>query len=203
MHEMTIEEGIGSGRAERASSRRGENTVLDGPDRRQTAEDGMCGQPDGDPVASARRLAERAHTSVLEPNGRPIIEHVRRVAEAVPAFARRVAWLHDALEWTQLDDLDLRSAGLDAEEITAVRLLTREEGGSDDRAFLAHVRAIAEARGRAGRIARAVKRADMTDRSRHPRDPGARWIPPYERALAVIAADEPRSGGTGSDAQDA
>ena len=132
-----------------------------------------------------------------------MVEHVRRVAEAVPPFARRVAWLHDALEWTPLGDEDLRSAGLDTEELTAVRLLTREAGGVDDRAFLAHVRVIAEAPGRAGRIARAVKRADMADRSRHPRDPGASWIPPYERALAVIAADEPRPRDAGSEAQDA
>ena len=140
------------------------NTVLDGPDPRQTAEDGICDQPDGDPVASARRLAERAHASVLEPNGRPIVEHVRRVAEAVPPFARRVAWLHDVLEWTPLGDEDLRSAGLDAEEITAVRLLTREEGGSDDRAFLAHVR-VDRRRARARRADRAGRQADGHDRS--------------------------------------
>jgi hypothetical protein len=53
---------------------------------------------------------------------------------------------------------------------------------------------IAGARGRAGRIARAVKRADMADRSRHPRDPAADWIPPYERALALIAVDGSASG---------
>lgn len=157
----------------------------------------------GDPVASARRLAERAHARITEPNGRPAIEHVRRVAETVPLFARRVAWLHDALEWTALREEDLRSAGLDEEEIAAIQLLTREEGGSDDGTFLAHVRAIAGAPGRAGRIARAVKRMDMVDRSRTPRDPGARWIPPYERALAVIAVDEPGSAGAAGEEQDA
>jgi hypothetical protein len=138
------------------------------------------------PRAAACRLAERAHGDGVEPSGRPAIEHVRRVAEAVPAFARAAAWLHDALEWTGLGDEDLRSAGLDAEEIAAVRLLTREDGGADDRSFLAHVRAIADAPGRAGRIARAVKQADMTDRSRHPRDPGGAWIPPYAQGLALL-----------------
>ena len=116
-------------------------------------------------------------------------------------FARRVAWLHDALEWTRLDDEDLRSAGLDAEEITAVRLLTREEGGSDDRAFLAHVRVIAGAPGRAGRIARAVKREDMADRSRHPRDPAGDWIPPYGRAVALIAVEGSAAGRAPSEAR--
>ena len=137
--------------------------------------------------AAARGLAERAHGDLREPNGSLIFDHVRRVATTVPPFAQRVAWLHDALEWAGLRDEDLRDAGLDAEEVAAVRLLTREEGGDDDRAFLAHVAAIARAPGRAGRIVRAVKRADMIDRCRHPRDPGADWIPPYERGLALLA----------------
>ena len=114
----------------------------------------------------------------------------------MPAFAQRVAWLHDALEWAGLRDEDLRDAGLDAEEVAAVRLLTREEGGDDDRAFLAHVGAIARAPGRAGRIARAVKRADMIDRCRHPRDPRADWIPPYERGLALLADVERSAAAT-------
>lgn len=113
---------------------------MGGPGPREAPEDAACPQHDDDPdAAPARRLAERAHANALEPNGRPVIEHVRRVAAAVPSFARRVAWLHDALEWAGLGDEDLRSAGLDAEEVNAVRLLTREEGGADDRAFLAHV----------------------------------------------------------------
>ncbi len=153
-----------------------------------TSEGGI--DPSG-PRASARRLAERAHADAVEPNGRPVIEHVRRVAEAVPAFARAVAWLHDALEWAGLGDDDLRSAGLDEEEIAAVRLLTREHGGADDGSFLAHVRAIAGAPGRPGSIARAVKRADMTDRSRNPRDPAGAWIPPYEKGLALLCANGP------------
>jgi hypothetical protein len=145
--------------------------VIGEPDSCQIAGGGACSHRDEGSAASARRLAERAHASALEPNGRPIIEHVLRVAEAVPAFARRVAWLHDALEWARLDDEDLRSAGLDAEEITAVRLLTREKGGSDDRPFLAHVRVIASAPGRA--------RAHRTGRQAHGHD---RSIPPPPRS---------------------
>jgi hypothetical protein len=140
--------------------------------------------------ALARELAERSHGCELEPNGHPAIEHVRRVAEAVSPFARRVGWLHDALEWTTLRDEDLRSAGLRADELAAVRLLTREAGGDDDRTFLAHVRAIARAPGLAGSIARAVKRTDMIDRSSYPRDPGAPWTPPYDRALVLMEAEE-------------
>lgn len=151
--------------------------------------------------AAARRLAERAHGDLREPNGSLILDHVRRVATTVPPFARRVAWLHDALEWAGLRDEDLRAAGLDAEEIAAVQLLTREEGGDDDGAFLAHVAAIARASGRAGGIVRAVKRADMVDRCRNPRDPDADWIPPYERGLALLAeADRTTAATAATDA---
>ncbi|WP_217922878.1 phosphohydrolase [Miltoncostaea oceani] len=135
----------------------------------------------------ARALAERAHRGQVEPSGRPYIDHVRRVAEAVPPFARRVAWLHDALEWTGLGEHDLAGAGLGPDEVAAVRLLTRDAGDADDHAFLEHTREIARAPGRAGRIARTVKRADIEDRARHPRDPGAPWAPPYARARALLA----------------
>ena len=37
-----------------------------------------------------------------------------------------------------------------------------------------------------GRIARAVKRGDMEDRMRMPRDPGAAWRPPDRRALELL-----------------
>jgi hypothetical protein len=53
--------------------------------------------------------------------------------------------------------------------------------------FIAEVRAIALAPGRPGAIARVVKRADMEDRARHPRDPGAHWSPPYDRARGLLA----------------
>jgi hypothetical protein len=135
----------------------------------------------------ARDAAETAHGDHVEPSGSPFIAHVRRVAAAVPPSARRVAWLHDALEWTDLGEEGLSAAGLRRHEIAAVRLLTRDTGIGDDRRFLDHVRAIATARGRAGRIARAVKRADMQDRAAHPRDPGAGWRPPYEAAGRVLA----------------
>ncbi len=51
------------------------------------------------------------------------------------------------------------------------------------------MRIIAATPGRAGRIARAVKRADMEDRMRLPRDPGAAWRPPYREALDLLARE--------------
>jgi (p)ppGpp synthase/HD superfamily hydrolase len=74
------------------------------------------------PVAPARAIAEQAHRNQMEPSGRPYIAHVRRVASAVPPFARSVAWLHDTLEWTAIGERDLVTAGLAPEEIAALRL---------------------------------------------------------------------------------
>ena len=118
--------------------------------------------------------------------GRPYIHHVRRVAAAVPPEVASVAWLHDTLEWTDVSEEDLAAAGLAPQEVAALRLLTRPDE-SDDESFLSHVRVIALTPGPAGDIARAVKRTDMEDRLRLPRDPGAAWRPPYRRALGVLA----------------
>jgi hypothetical protein len=136
--------------------------------------------------AQAQVIAERAHRGQIEPSGEPLIAHVRRVAAGVPAFARSVAWLHDVLEWTRTGERELVAAGLAPHELAALRLLTRRPGEADDDAFMAEVRAIALAPGRSGAIARTVKRADMEDRERHPRHPGARWAPPYGRARRLL-----------------
>ena len=85
-----------------------------------------------------------------------------------------------------------------AQERAALRLLTHRDVAEerDDATFLSHVRIIAATPGAAGRIARAVKRADMEDRMRMPRDPGAAWQPPYREALDLLA----REGGLTSGA---
>jgi len=119
----------------------------------------------------AEAVAEQAHRGQVEPSGGPYIEHVRRVAESVPAGAASVAWLHDVLEWTDLTEDDPAPAGLAPHERGALALLTRYGGDDDDR-FLSPW-AITVARAAAGDIARAVKRADMGDRRRRPRAPEA------------------------------
>ena len=149
----------------------------------------------GIPGERARAIAERAHRGQVEPSGRPYVHHVRRVAAAVPREAAGVAWLHDLLEWTDTREEDLVAAGLGSHERAALRLLTRANE-RDDESFLAHVRVIAVTPGPAGDLARLVKRADMEDRLRLPRDPAGAWMPPYRRALAILAelAPEPVSG---------
>jgi hypothetical protein len=56
---------------------------------------------------------------------------------------------------------------------------------SDD-AYLEHVRVIARAAGVSGRIARAVKRADLRDHVAHRAVRSGGWTPPYGAALAVL-----------------
>jgi len=116
----------------------------------------------------------------------------------VPAEAVSVAWLHDALERAEVSEESLLAAGLSAQERAALRLLTHRDVAEerDDATFLSHVRIIAATPGGAGRIARAVKQADMEDRMRMPRDPGAAWQPPYREALDLLA----REGGLTSGA---
>ncbi len=146
--------------------------------------------PGADAAAAARALAERAHCGEIEPNGQPAVDHLRRVVAGVPPGARRVAWLHDALERTTVTGHELRSAGLGPAEMEALALLTRHPVDDDD-AFVRHVGLIALATGPAGDLARAVKRADIADRMRFPRDPAAAWRPPYARAMALLTGVRP------------
>ncbi len=134
----------------------------------------------------ARRFAERVHSEALDRYGLPLLDHVRRVADAVPRQARTVAWLHETVEHAGVSQDELRAAGADADEIAAVELLTRNP---ETDAYLAHVRQIANAPGRAGELARTVKRADLNDRLQHQDGPAAVIIghPAYERALALLA----------------
>jgi hypothetical protein len=143
-----------------------------------------------DAAAAARALAERAHRGEIEPNGRPAVDHLRRVVAGVPPAARRVAWLHDALERTTVTGYELRAAGLGPAEMEALALLTRTPVDDDD-AFVRHVGLIALATGPAGDLARAVKLADVSDRMRFPRDPAATWRPPYARAMALLTGVRP------------
>jgi hypothetical protein len=141
----------------------------------------------------ARLLAEWAHRAQLQSPGEPLMAHVRRVAAATPRFARAVAWLHEALEWTSVSEEELLANGLSEEELRAVRLLTHT--GRSEARYLAHIAMIARAHGLAGELARAVKVADLRDRLQHPdpRTNGSRL--PYEQALEMLL-DRPAAGGS-------
>lgn len=144
-----------------------------------------CGN-NGISVAAARRVAERAHAGQVDGSGEPYISHVARVAAAVPSFARPVAWLHDALERSNIDERSLIDAGASADECHAVRILSRDLGARSDGAYLAHARTVALAGGIPGKIAPAVKRADLLDHISHPPTRHSGWTPPYEAAFVVL-----------------
>jgi hypothetical protein len=128
----------------------------------------------------ARRIACRNHRGQRTRFGDSVIEHLTRIAAAVPPEARAVAWLHDLLELTPVEPTRLRSRGLTAVESTALRLLTR----GPDQPYDAYVIRIADAPGSAGWIARTVKLADLDDHLSHSRiPPGA---PPYAWARSCV-----------------
>jgi len=115
--------------------------------------------------------------------GEPLMQHVGRVAGAVPPEARAVAYLHDLLEHSSTQMIDLETQGLEPVERDALALLTRGPGES----YEAHALRIAYAHGDAGVLARIVKHADLVDHLEHG---GSRSIgaPPYAWALRHIAA---------------
>jgi hypothetical protein len=134
----------------------------------------------------ARLLALRIHGSQLEPTGAPLIAHLRRVALATPEFARPVAWLHEALEWTSVAEQELLAAGVSDVELRALRLLNRSTARGSHEGYLAHIEMIARAGGRSGRLARSVKLADLRDRIRHDHRQADGSRLPYEQALELI-----------------
>ena len=136
--------------------------------------------------ALARALAEALHAAERAEDGTPILFHVRRVARMVPAEARAVAWLHEALESTAVTEQELLMEGLTRDELRALRLLRRMSDARSDGVYLAHMELIARAAGRSGRLARTVKIADLADRCLHPRVRPDGWSPPYADGLNLL-----------------
>jgi hypothetical protein len=150
--------------------------------------------------ARARAIATRLHAGQREPDGMPVLEHIRRVVAAAPSEAEAVAWLHEALETGAISERDLLEEGLEDDELRALRLLSRPSDSRSDRMYLAHVELIARAAGPSGRMARMVKLADLWDRRLRPLTRADGWTPPYEGALRrlVEPADDSRAAvGTG------
>lgn len=137
-------------------------------------------------IDRARLIAERLHADDYEKDGTPLLDHIGRVVLLVDADARAVAWLHEALEWTAVAEHELLMDGLDSDELRALRLLHRTHDSRSDRVYLAHLHLIARATGRAGRLARLVKIADLQDRCLHPHVRADGWSPPYARGLSLL-----------------
>jgi hypothetical protein len=129
----------------------------------------------------ARAIAEGLLADVREPDGTPLLRHVRRVVAATPPEAHTVAWLHEVLETGAITEQRLLRDGLSDDELRALRLLRRTGDSPSDRAYLAHLELIARAAGVSGHLARVVKLADLADRRRHPQLRSDGWTPPYDR----------------------
>ena len=138
--------------------------------------------------AIARDIARSAHAGQLTRSGRALVDHVERVAAAVPPEARTTALLHDVLERTPVTAAELRRHGLDDVELAALELLTRAPAESYER----YVLRLARAPGASGRLARTVKLADLDDHLREPRAAGA---PPYAWARGHVLHDRRRRDG--------
>jgi hypothetical protein len=129
----------------------------------------------------SRAVARRIHSGQLTRLGEPLMEHVERVAVAVPANVRGIAYLHDVLERSDRALEELRELGLTDTELATLTLLTRRPHET----YRVYVMRIARANGKPGRIARAIKLADLDDHLCHrpfKRAPAYGWA--RERILA-------------------
>lgn len=140
----------------------------------------------------AQSLAEALHHGQRDAAGTPLIDHIRRIAAAVPRDARVVAWLHEALEHTSISEEELLAKGLSRDELRALRLLTRDTNSRSSRRYLAHVEMIARASGTGANIARSVKRADLADRALNPPIRSDGWSPPYALGLEILGTGRHR-----------
>jgi len=82
-------------------------------------------------VRLAESLARRWHAGQVDRVGAPYIEHPRAVAgllDGCPEAWRAAAWLHDVLEHTAATAADLTAAGVPADVVRLVEILSRRPG---------------------------------------------------------------------------
>jgi len=115
----------------------------------------------------AHRIASRHHVGQRNRFGDPVIDHVERVAAAVPPDVRATALLHDLLELCPAAQRQLRHKDLTPTEREALELLRH----APDEPYELYVRWIADAPGAPGRLARIMKLADLEDHLAHPSIP--------------------------------
>jgi (p)ppGpp synthase/HD superfamily hydrolase len=82
-------------------------------------------------VALAETLARRYHAGQVDRVGAPYIDHPEAVAGLLaghPPASQAAGWLHDVLEHTDATAQGLRAAGVPAEVVRLVEILTRRPG---------------------------------------------------------------------------
>jgi hypothetical protein len=145
----------------------------------------------------AHRIARRHHVGQRTRFGDRVIDHVERVAAAVPADARATALLHDLFELCPTVGRRLRGNGLTRTELEALELLRHAPGES----YEVYIRRIADTPGPAGRLARIVKLGDLEDHLAHTSIPSD--APPYAwaRKQLLTAGDEAVQAAPGTPSQ--
>jgi hypothetical protein len=138
-----------------------------------------------DPL-DARAIAHWSHLEARNRFGELQLEHLARVAAAVPSDDEATAWLHDVLEGTDVSPAQLRHAGMSDVEYAALQLLTREPTES----YELYVLRIAHAAGDEGRLARSIKVADLDDHLAHEHIPPD--APPYAWARGHVVGAQLR-----------
>ena len=135
-------------------------------------------------ISKAIALAASAHDEQLDKGGEPYIFHPIRVminAEG-DENVKCTAVLHDILEDTRLTEDDLRSEGFDEEIITALKLLTRNNGDN----YMEYIKRL-----KPNKIARAVKLADLADnmdmtRIKNPTEQDFKRLEKYKKAKEIL-----------------
>jgi hypothetical protein len=139
-------------------------------------------------VKAARGVARRMHMGHVSRSGEPLIDHVERVARAVPPDRRALAYLHDVPERADQAAEQFLEHRLSDEEYGILALLTRRHAES----YRAYVMRIANASGRTGRVARTIKLADLNDHLGHRHS--ALSAPDYAWARKQIVAAQREKG---------
>ena len=168
------------------------------PDPKQPGEQRPKGGLRARWLAKLNSIATEAHADQLDKSGRPYIEHVHAVADSVSDEARPVALFHDALEDTELTPDALKQALIEPKVTTpeqaqtivdAVGLLSREKSVP----YNQYIESLANEPGKAGELAREVKRADLQHNLGRmtpeivARSPNLK--PRYEAALKTLAPE--------------
>lgn len=134
-------------------------------------------------VEIAKAMAEKAHAGQCDKAGKPYIEHPAYVAAQVQGEeAKAIAWLHDVVEDTSITFEDLLSAGISAQVVDALRLLTHDKSVP----YLDYIRAL-----KRNPLARMVKLADLrhnSDLSRLPKVTSAdeERLAKYQKAIQTL-----------------
>lgn len=105
-------------------------------------------------IQRAMNIAVIAHRGQTRTDGSPYIKHPSRVADAVEARLKPIAWLHDVVEDTRVTLEDLKVEGFPSYIVDAVDLLTHRKSDSNI-AYWTKIKANPDAT--------AVKLADVND----------------------------------------